>query len=423
VTIIDDDSLSALFAQTAEAFPAPESGAADILARALGTPPAAGGDGRDGAGPGAVDGADGADGAGTPAPRWRSGSRRVRTLAGTHRIMSAAAVLVLVLVIAGGATALDRSPAAKTPRSATTLGTAALGGSAAHHLATSGAGSAAGTTTPAFAATGGVAAAAPTPAGTTNGTLVPSTGTTGATGAASTVPGVGQSSRIEQTGSLTLMVAKGALTRTMTELTFLAGAYNGFVSTSQTRSGAEATSGVPSGTITIEVPEDSFTAVLKKAQALGTTESVTTKATDVTGQYVDLQSRITALQDSRQQYLTIMAKATSIGDVLSVQEQLDSIQSQIEQLQGQLQLLSSQTTYSALSITASERAPVHHHHHTVPTHRSGLATAWHNSVHGFVSGVEGLIRLAGPALFVLLCGLVLVFGGRAGWRRYQRHGL
>ena len=58
------------------------------------------------------------------------------------------------------------------------------------------------------------------------------------------------------------------------------------------------------------------------------------------GQYVDLQSRITALQDSRQQYLTILAKATTVGDVLAVQEQLDGIQSQIEQLQGQLQVLS-----------------------------------------------------------------------------------
>ena len=46
----------------------------------------------------------------------------------------------------------------------------------------------------------------------------------------------------------------------------------------------------------------------------------------MTGQYVDLQARLTALEDSRQQYLTILAKATSIGDILSVQEQLDSIQ-------------------------------------------------------------------------------------------------
>ena len=81
----------------------------------------------------------------------------------------------------------------------------------------------------------------------------------------------------------------------------------------------------------------------KQAQALGQTSNLTTKATDVTGQYVDLQARLDALEATRQQYLSILAKATSIGDILSVQEELDSVQTQIEQLQGQLQLLSSQT--------------------------------------------------------------------------------
>ena len=46
------------------------------------------------------------------------------------------------------------------------------------------------------------------------------------------------------------------------------------------------------------MPVDDFATVLRQAQALGTTSDLTTKATDVTGQYVDLQSRITALEDS-----------------------------------------------------------------------------------------------------------------------------
>ena len=100
---------------------------------------------------------------------------------------------------------------------------------------------------------------------------------------------------------------------------------------------------------------DNFSAVLKQAQQYGKTSNVSTKATDVTGQYVDLQAQITALQASRQQYLTILAKATSIGDILAVQEQLDSIQSQIEQLQGQLQVLTSETSYSTLNVTVNER--------------------------------------------------------------------
>jgi hypothetical protein len=172
--------------------------------------------------------------------------------------------------------------------------------------------------------------------------------------------------------------------------------------------------------VTLQVPVNSFATVLARAQSLGRTSDLTTKATDVTGQYVDLQARITALQDSRQQYLTILAKATTVGDVLAVQEQIDSIQSQIEQLQGQLQLLTSQTSYSTLTVTVTESTPAPP---PSPLPESGLVRAWHASIGGFVTGVEGVIRLAGPLLFALLLLGVVVAGGRALWRRYQRHNL
>jgi hypothetical protein len=261
---------------------------------------------------------------------------------------------------------------------------------------------------PAASPSAGAGHAASTPAVTTP--TVPPTLPAGA---------VGQPSRIEQTGTLGLSVGRGDLGRTMTRLTSLAGASGGFVASSQTQSGA-ATGSTPSGTITLQVPVDDFATVLQQAQALGKTSDLTTKATDVTGQYVDLQSRITALEDSRQQYLTILAKATTVGDVLAVQEQLDTIQSQIEQLQGQLNLLNGQTTYSTLTVDVTEgAAPAR----PGPVPESGVVRAWHDSVGGFVTGVEGVIRFAGPVLFVLLCLGILWVGGRALWRRYQRHNL
>jgi hypothetical protein len=210
---------------------------------------------------------------------------------------------------------------------------------------------------------------------------------------------VGQSSKIEQSGTLGLSVGRGDLGRTMTRLTTLADANGGFVASSQTQSGA-GTDGAPDGSITLQVPVDSFSAVLKQAQALGTTSDLTTKATDVTGQFVDLQARITALEASRQQYLTIMTKASTVGDVLAVQEELDTIQSQIEQLLGQLQVLTGETSYSTLTVAVEEGTP------PAPPRaqpESGLLRAWDDSLGGFVAGVEGVIRLSGPTLFAVLC--------------------
>ena len=42
---------------------------------------------------------------------------------------------------------------------------------------------------------------------------------------------------------------------------------------------------------------------------------------------------------------------------------------------------------------------------------------------GFVTGVEGAIRIAGPLLFALLLVGMVLAGGRVLWRRYQRHNL
>ncbi len=408
MTMLDDDRLASLFARAGAAFEVPVTGSDDILARAVGRPPTA----ADGVTTDDADDAEDADNRDggpvvLPDTTAKGRVRRVTGVAGRHRALSVAACIVVALVLAGAIGALVRGPAhptitasasrtnAAVPRHAPTPTSVAPGPSAGR-TAQSGS---------AFDATPGTAAGQ---AGSTQDT-------------APTLPSgaVGQPAKIEQTGSLSLTVGRGDLGRTVTQLTSLAGAYGGFVANSQTQSGA-AGGGTPSGSVTLEVPVADFATVLARAEALGKTSDLTTSATDVTGQYVDLQSRLTALEDSRQQYLTILAKATTVGDILSVQEQLDTVQQQIEQLQGQLQLLASQTSYSKLAVTIGEGTPPAR---PSPLPESGLVRAWHASIGGFVTGVEGVIRLAGPLLFALLLFGIVLTGGRALWRRHQRHNL
>ena len=228
---------------------------------------------------------------------------------------------------------------------------------------------------------------------------------------------VGQSSKVEESGSLNLSVGKGRLDQVVTRLGALAVANGGFVADTQTQSGG---GGAGYGSVTLQVPEDSFSSVVAQVQSLGTVTSLTTRGTDVTGQYVDLQSRIAALQASRDQYLTIMTKATSISDILAVQNQLDSLQSEIEQLQGQLQVLDSETTYGTLAVSLSEPGG---HRPPPPAPRSGIGSAWHGAVSGFAAAFDGLVRIAGPLLFVLLLLLAVVLLGRIAWRTLRRHAL
>ena len=268
------------------------------------------------------------------------------------------------------------------------------------------------------------AAGPATPAHTNAGSPAPTSSASG-TPATSVPPlpagSVGQSAKVEANGSISLTVGDGKLQSVLTALTDLAAGKGGFVSSSQAQvapAGAGSGAGTPSsGTIVLQVPEPSFAAVVSEVQHFGHATSVTTTSTDVTGQYVDLQARITALEASRQQYLTIMSQATSIGDILAVQSQLDTLQSQIEQLQGQLSVLDNETTYGSLTVSLAEaghRAP------PPPPTRTGLDEAWHTGIGGFVSGVEWLIRIAGTTLFVLLVLGVLAVAGRWAWRASRR---
>ncbi len=416
MTVLDDDRLSSLLGTAGAAFEVPETGPDDILARALGSPSddlAGAGDGQDDE---AGERGDDPGNDGSPAPAARPHrAPRVVAVARRHRVLSVAASVVVLLLVAGTIGALVSGPAARQrltaaappPRSGhapanspvtTTIPAPSAGGASA----TSGGYAAA----PFSANSKALQGAAGTPAAAQNSPALPK-------GA------VGQSAKVEQTGTLGLSVGRGDLTRAMAELSALAGTYGGFVANSQTQSGA-GVGGPPFGTVTLQVPVDNFSAALKQAQRIGRTTSLTTKATDVTGQYVDLQSRIAALEASRQQYLTIMTKATTVGDVLAVQAQLDTIQSQLEQLQGQLQVLTSETSYSTFTANVSEGAPPSP---PSPLPESGMVRAWHDSVGGFLAGVEGVVRVAGPVLFALLCLAAAVVGGRVLWRRFQRHRL
>jgi hypothetical protein len=228
---------------------------------------------------------------------------------------------------------------------------------------------------------------------------------------------VDSSLRVEEVGTIHLTVGGTHFQSTLTQLTDFATTDGGFVASTQSHMGTKATHSYSTGSIVLQVPERNFTMLVDQVRHAGVATSVVTSATDVTGQYVDLQARINALQVSRTQYLKIMTRTNSIGGILSVQNQLNSIQSQIEQLQAQLNLLNSETTYATLTVSLREAG----NQVVTPAHpATGIDKAWHDSLRGFATGVEWLIRIAGPLLFMILLLAALLLIGRWTWRATER---
>jgi len=229
--------------------------------------------------------------------------------------------------------------------------------------------------------------------------------------------GTSSSLRVEEVGTIDVTIGARRFQTTLSQLTAFASADGGFVSSTHATMGTKSKGTFSAASIVLQVPEHRFATLVDQVRHVGHATSVYTSADDVTGQYVDLQARISALQVSRSQYLKIMTRTNSINGILAVQSQLNSIQSQIEQLQGQLNLLNSETTYATLSVALSQSGAVH----VAPPHaRNGFDKAWHDSITGFVSGFEWLLRIAGPLLFALILVALLAILGRFGWRAGQR---
>ncbi|HEY5111189.1 MAG TPA: DUF4349 domain-containing protein [Acidimicrobiales bacterium] len=237
---------------------------------------------------------------------------------------------------------------------------------------------------------------------------------TGFTLAASSTPS--GSLKIESTGTIALTVQGAKVSPAFSKLTSLVTSDGGFVNSTNAHVGTRGSGKFSYGTIVLQVPQHSFALLVAQVQHVGRATSVSSNSADVTSQYVDLTARITAFKASRQQYLAIMKRATTISGILAVQSQLNNLQSQIEQLQGQLNVLNNETTYATLSVTVSEAGQ-----HSLVVHpRTGFSKAWHDSIRGFVSGFEWLVRIGGPVLFALLLLGALSFLGRFAWRANRR---
>ncbi|MHB8451149.1 MAG: DUF4349 domain-containing protein [Mycobacteriales bacterium] len=237
-----------------------------------------------------------------------------------------------------------------------------------------------------------------------------STGSSGGAGVSGIPNAVGN--RVVETGAVTLAVPSSSVQDALARLGTLATAEGGFVAASQSQLDTTA----PSGTVTLRVPVGTFQTVLTTVGQYGKVTSEQVSGQDVTSQYVDLTARIAALQTSRSTYLQIETRATTIGDILAVQQQIDSVQQQLEQLQGQQRVLADQSDYATLtvSVTTSGGLP-----HPGPA-TSGLSGALHRAVGSFVRGVEDIIAALGPLLLVALVGLALVALGRLGWLGWRR---
>jgi hypothetical protein len=105
-----------------------------------------------------------------------------------------------------------------------------------------------------------------------------------------------------------------------------------------------------SADLVVRVPADALTDVLAELEDLGEVASVSVSRSDVTGQAVDLDARISALQTSVARLQALLDEAPTTEALLAAEGALSGRQEQLESLQSQRALLADQVELSTLRV-------------------------------------------------------------------------
>ena len=156
-------------------------------------------------------------------------------------------------------------------------------------------------------------------------------------------------------------------------------------------------------TITAQVPAADLDAFLADVARLGTVDSLSVTAQDVTQQVVDLDARIAALRTSIDRMNELLAQAERIEDLLAIETQLSARQAELDSLVAQREWLSTQVAMSSVTVSLSpstELANV-----DAPGFWSGLASGWA----AFVAFLGILVTAAGFLLpFALVVAIIVI---------------
>jgi glucan-binding YG repeat protein len=171
--------------------------------------------------------------------------------------------------------------------------------------------------------------------------------------------------------------------------------YGGYISESNvSKDGIEQVS----GQITVRIPQKNFQAFLHDAE--GQAAEVLQRnltGTDVTEEYVDLESRLKSKRVVEERLTSFMQSAQKTEDLLKISADLAAVQEEIETILGRMKYLENQTSLSTVHIALYENKVI------VPNLEDEDLNTWDKTKKQFMKSTNMLLA-AISGLFVFIVG-------------------
>jgi len=168
------------------------------------------------------------------------------------------------------------------------------------------------------------------------------------------------------------------------------------------------------GSFTFQVPVDNFQDTLNQLRGVGAFQGLHTSSKQHDAEYVDLQARLKSAQLQLDAFNALLAKASSISDIITIEQQVGQAQQQVEQYQGQLKALDGLTQYATVTVALSEKGAAAAPKPKPATDPWGFASSFGAVVHNLAAIANGFILVLGTLLPFLVIGAV-AFVTRRRW--------
>jgi hypothetical protein len=224
------------------------------------------------------------------------------------------------------------------------------------------------------------------------------------------IVGTPPTSEIERGVNATYTVPAGSFLDSFEGVATRAVGLGGYVVSSTTQ--PDSSGRIVSGSVTLKVPAAKLADFLNGMPSSFVASSINFSAIDHTGQFLDVNSRLASAHAHLAALQALLSRATSLGDITNLEQQIEEVQTEIDTYQGQLNLLTASVDLATATVQMSERGAAVAH--VIPPNpvSDGVGGGWNNAVRVTGAALEGVVS-AVPLLVLLAAGLLI-------WRRVGR---